>query len=204
MMNNKRILPSVFFFPICVLLAISIGCTIVYKFPMKEVVYPQKEKLDITVQLQGLEELREAKWVKNRMGDTYILPLGSVLALNAEKVARAVFRRVEVGSPSQEISKEVNAVLTPAVVDIKRNAPMSIFSDQTTSVFLEWKLQDPRGEMIWVDTIVGEGTGPQGWPQKEDSGKEQVEHLLDDLFLKSFEALTSSPEIKQFSSTSRS
>ena len=75
-------------------------------------------------------------------------------------------------------------------------------SAQTKSVFLEWKLQDLRGETIWVDTIVGEGTGPMGQPLNDDSGKEQVEQLLDELFLKSYEALTSSPEIQQFSSTS--
>ena len=203
-MNHQFVLRSFFFLKVCLLLTLSIGCTVVYKIPMKEVEYPQKEKIDLAVQLQGIEKLREAKWEKHRMGDTYILPLGGVLALNAEKISKAVFRQVEVNHQSQSVSKDVDAVLIPAVVDIKRNRPATVFGDQTTSVIFEWKLQDRKGDTVWVDTIVGEGTSAMGQPLNDDSGKEQVEQLLDDLFLKSFEALTSSPEIQSFASTPQS
>lgn len=182
------------------LLLIETGCTVIYNVPMREVEYRDQPKFDLNVQVLINEELRKAQWMKTSMGDQYILPLGKALALNTEKVARATFQVIEVIDTQSFVSEGFDAVLIPKVINIKRNRPVTGMEDQTTSVIFEWKLEASNGDIVWLDTIIGQGTGP--WSRYgTNAGTEQIEKLLDDLFLKSFEAITNSPEIKEFVAT---
>jgi hypothetical protein len=66
-------------------------------------------------------------------------------------------------------------------------------SFEKTIIFLEWKLEDKENNLIWVDTVKGEGKATT--PQKDE---ETNRMLLSDLFRNSFQAMKSSPEIRKF------
>lgn len=153
----------------------------------------------MTVALHFTEELCNATWEKHTLGDHYILPIGNALCINAEAVARTVFTAVKivrdkVASPVPD----VDAVLIPSLAVIERDRPASVFSTQTTSILFNWSLNDKRGEPIWVTTILGEGKGPMGHPISKDSGREQVEKALNDVFQKSLQEISSSRAIREF------
>lgn len=186
----------------CLLLLPSyLGCTTVYSVPMKKVAYSSEPKINLNVVVVIDEVFKKANWTKELMGDTYVLPLGNVLALNTEGVAQAVFRQTVVVDRSDSLSSSFDATLNPKVIDILRNRPPWVGQDRTTAVIFEWRLKDATGDVIWVDTIIGKGIGPFGKPGNEDSGKEQVENLLDDLFHKSYEAMMAAPEILEFAAS---
>jgi len=165
-----------------VLFGSYVACTQVYTFPLKKVVYPSQQKINLNVGVAINEELRKAQWTNNVMGESRILPLGDQLALNTEEVAQAVFQQTAVVPAQSSLSENFDAILIPKVIDIVRTRPMWVGEDRTTSVIFEWTLIDPNGDLIWVDTITGEGTGPMGQPWRSNSGRKQVEKMLDDLF----------------------
>jgi hypothetical protein len=77
-----------------------------------------------------------------------------------------------------------------------------MFQEQTTSIELEWTLKDLKGDIVWIDIVTGEGKGRMGNPARKSGKKaqeKQVQAVMRDLFLKSFDAISTSVEIRQFS-----
>ena len=105
----------------------------------------------------------------------------------------------DIGSPAKV---KVDAILAPRMVSAERTRPMYIFQEQTTTIILEWMMKDVNGDLIWVDTITGEGKAPMGGPFGEKkNARKQVERALEELFQKSFETMSSSVEIRGFAAT---
>ncbi len=177
------------------------GCTHVYKAPVNLVkVDQQREKIPLTVGLQLSDELRNAKWEKHVMGDTFVLPLGDALTQNAEAVSRHVFSEVAVTQgTNNEATGGVEAVLTPKMVVAEWTWGATAFGASILSVMLEWKMEDLNGNIIWIDTVKGEDKENTGniFTHKSNA-KKQIEACITDLFQNSFEALSSSVEIMEF------
>ena len=175
------------------------GCTVVYEVPTKEIDYLPVKKVDLRVDLQISQELRNAQGIQEAMGDTYIIPLGELLVLNSKNLTNTLFTSfvvTEKSSPSKK--KEADAILIPRMVDFQRDRPNKVEDKQRTMIVYEWTLKDPRGKVIWLDTIIGEGIGPMKQPLFKDAAYDQTKALMDDLFQKSYQAISSSKEIRDF------
>jgi hypothetical protein len=158
--------------------------------PPKELVssYSLKNKVPIKVELYLSDDLRAAEW-KGSAG-SYRLTLGEALARNAETVTREVFAAVVVtGGSGGPGTAGINAVLIPRFVTAEQTSVM-------LTVLLEWTLKDGKGNTIWVDTIRGEGVA-SAW-SLESAIEERSKAMLNDLFHKSFTALSSSRAIREF------
>jgi hypothetical protein len=176
------------------------GCTTVYRVPKEPVALNAVDKIDMTIELCLTDQLCNARWEKDGFaGDTFVLPIGSALCMNAEAVARTVFTNVIIiKDQAASRNKAVDAVLIPSLAAIERDRPATIFSTQTTSILFSWTLNDPKDQPIWVTTIAGEGKGPMGRLYSEDAGYEQVEQSLGEVFQKSLREMTSSPLIREY------
>lgn len=197
-----RIRNTLFNFLKVISLFAAVSCTHNYNVPdvsLKDR-YVVENKIDLRTELRLAKELREAKWEKHAMGDTFRIPLGDQLAKNSVELASALFSRVITTNAEEPIATAgVDAVLTARVVLVERTVGATAFGESVLSVVLEWKLEDLSGNVIWIDSIKGEGRANSGNVFTHNANAEkQIQLLLEDLFTKSFEAIMSSPEIKQF------
>jgi hypothetical protein len=181
------------------------GCTHVYTVPDVSLKsqgsdYIVDKKIDLAVNLCLSEELRAAKSENHALGDTFIIPIGEPLTKNTSELAEILFRDVvTTNAPVPAGTKKVDAILTPRVAAIERSMGAHAFGESILTVVLEWKLEDTRNNMIWIDSIKGEGRANTGNVFTANSNaKKQAEMLLKDLFGKSFQAMKTSPEISQF------
>jgi hypothetical protein len=156
--------------------------------------YSQTTKVPLKVELILSDELRAAEWHEKGMKGfitkvNYRLVLGEALASNAENVTREVFIGVVVTGGSEGPGQAgLRAALIPRFVNAEQYG-------NTLTVLLEWTLQDADGNIVWVDTIKGEGDS--SWSL--GSGSEPASTpMLNDLFHKSFTALSSSRAIREF------
>ena len=159
-----------------------------------------EKKIDLVVNLCLTDEFRATKWEKHSMGDTFVIAIGDQLAKNASELSDILFKDVVVtNTPATGGTRRVDAIVTPRVVAIEKSMGATAFGESIFTVVLEWKLEDAQNNMIWIDSIKGEGRATTGniFTHKSNA-EEQVEMLLKDLFSKSFQAIRASPEISQF------
>jgi hypothetical protein len=185
---------------------IVVGClanTFTYEVPITTVKYPPREKIDMSVELRLSQEYRDAEWREQR-GDIFVLPLGWVLSVNAEDLARKLFVDVTVTrGEGWTQAASVDAVLTPRMLSVERTRPLFGFREQVLTLKLGWTLSDVDGKRIWKDTIQGEGRSVMWLPQRKSQANKQVEMLLEDLFAQSFDAIASSEDIHDFARSRR-
>jgi len=153
--------------------------------------YSQTTKVPLKVELFLSDELRAAEWQQKGLQarGNYRLVLGDALAFNSEHVAREVFAAVVVTGGSEGPGQAgLRAALIPRFVNAEQYG-------NTLTVLLEWTLQDADGNIVWVDTIKGEGDSSWSlWSGSEPASTP----MLNDLFHKSFTALSSSRAIREF------
>lgn len=178
-----------------VVLAFS-SCT----YPKDIVIEPSefldKDRIALDVQLQLGPDLCEAEWDLEFEGSELLVPLGKDFCSNAENMARALFAEVRVDA-SPRPRRSANAVLSARMVGIGRNRPWSGTGKQTTTVFFEWKMQDARENIIWAETVKGEGT------DRLIDVKDQMQKVFDDLFKNSYAAISTSGEIRDYAQSVR-
>lgn len=168
-------------------------------------IYTVSNKVDLTVNLTLTEELKTVKWEKQVSGGgKFITPIGNQIAKNSAELSEILFKKVLITSSAMnsinpESTNAIEAFLTPRVVAIDKSVGATAFGEAIFTIALEWLLQDTQGNIIWVDTINGEGRSSSGnlFTAKSNS-EEQIRMLLSDLFSKSFMAISTSPEISQF------
>jgi hypothetical protein len=186
------------------LLALSLtSCTYTYGVPKEPVVvHSQHKKIDLNVNLRLFEALRSAKWERHLIDDTWIIPLGGVFSQNAEMITRQLFSRVVVTSEAASPALDgIDATLTPRMISVDQPWVQGIWNDTIITVIFEWALRDSQGNIVWIDTITAEGREPGG--SKSEPTTKRVKKLLEDLFQKSFDAMSSSREIKEFAARRR-
>ncbi|MDT7044299.1 hypothetical protein [Candidatus Nitronereus thalassa] len=158
--------------------------------------YPVVKKFDMSVALNLTEEFRSAKWEK----ENRIIPLGEDFSKNAESVTRHLFSRVVVinDERSQEIEK-FDALLTPKMVFVDQTSGVTVFHEAVLTATLEWTLKDVKGDILWIDSVRGEGRANEGNMFTRTSNFERrIKALHEDLFRKTFQAMEASHEIRQF------
>lgn len=186
------------------LVGLLAGCTSVYKAPANiSVNYLAAEKIPLSVELRLTDELRAAQWVRKSMGSTFVMPLGVVLSDHAEAMSRRLFSKVTVTKNNVPDSAPVDsdAVLSIKPVAIERSLGATAFGKSILTVILEWTLTDSNGQLVWVDTIKGQGVKNSGnvFTHKSNASA-QIEAMIKDLFEKSYQAISNSPEIRSLAS----
>lgn len=181
------------------MIAVVSGCTHTLEVSPRPVELPQSEPLNLSVEVWMSDQFRKAQWIKElRGGETWKVPLGSPLIENTERLAKVAFAKVVIsGGQKPAANGGVQAILIPKLVSISREAGLQTDHERATAVRVEWALNDRNGKLIWVDTILGIGKGPQDVYGK-DGTEQQVQSALDNLFRQSLEALISSIEVKSF------
>ncbi len=196
-MIPRQITRRLLAFPALCLLGVA-ACTHIYNVPVDPISgYPDKEKIHLKVAVLLSQELRDAKFERRGGGDTWLIPLGEPLSENSAEVARHVFSDVVVSSSSSDSEIDgVDAILVPTM-QLAATTFRSRGQDQATTVMFKWHLKDPAGNTIWVETIRSEAKSG-GLPFAKDGLKQRIQALNEDLFHKSFDAMNSSQEIREF------
>jgi hypothetical protein len=167
--------------------------------------YPQKEKLGINVALQITELLKKTKWEEKEHSaeGAPIMPLGDVFVQNSELMSRKLFANVIVKDDTTSLQESgVDALLTPRMILVEQAIGYSAWGNLTITIMFEWSLKDLKDNVVWVDTIKGEATSKRGKQSESKKNNElRVKALIEDLFHKSYQAISLSPEIREFADT---
>ena len=156
-------------------------------------VFSIDKKLDIKVNLCLSDALRATKHGAE-------VQIGQQLAKNSQELSEILFESVvTTKDPIKAGGQQFDATLTPRVVAIERSLGATALSESIFTIVMEWKLEDMDNNILWVDTVKGEGRESTGNIFNHEAKMEkQLEALLKDLFSKSFQAIKESPEINQF------
>lgn len=164
--------------------------------------YPEQDKQNISAHLVLSDALCNAQY--KRMNEN--IEIGECICKNTEAVTTTVFQSVlvdRISDDSTHAQREMtDAILIPRFKMIDRDEPRWAGSIQTTTIVVEWTLKDAKdGTILWVTTVTGQGKDEKapGLSRKEGA-RRQVMAALDDLFGKTYSAMSSSVEIKGFSS----
>ena len=174
------------------------GCaTPTYEAPTNiPVRYPVADKIPLSVELRLTDELRAAQ-TQSKLRP-YTMLLGVVLSDHAEAMSRQLFSEVTVAKENVSASApvDVDATLLPKPVAIERTIGFSTFGESILTVVLEWTLTDSNGQLVWVDTIKGQGVNiPEFFPVRSNMS-DQIVAMVKGLFKKSHVAISNSPEIR--------
>jgi len=178
------------------------GCTVVFKPRIKPVTdYPASERFDLRVHLHFDNDFLNAEW-RSKLDRTYILPVGQVLKENTQLLAQSLFREVVVTEGDQVRPVDsVDATLIPRVVSVDRSLSVFAFGQADTVISVEWPLATTTGALVWVATIQGKGTAMNGNNfTLHNQVRKQLQGATNDLFAKTYAAISSSPEIRAFAS----
>jgi hypothetical protein len=180
-------------------MSVITGCTHTINPPQDAFTgYTPQDKIQLKVGLNVTEELRRAKWEKNMMGDTWIIPIGESLTRNSAILARHVFAEVvDVSGSTPGRRASLDAILTPKLAYINRTMGATSFGESIIAVKMEWDLSTQDDKPVWVETVSGEASGSTGWTDPEKVLKQALETLL----RKSQEAMTSSEAIRRFAAS---
>lgn len=185
-----------FVFVILVLLfaLVGTGCSSMnYKLKCRPVEsYPMAAPIDASVLLVLEDEFAGGVvYTQQRFGprDINFSAPGS-LNVSAESLTRALFSKVQVISgPSDKVPTACDAVITPRVVKVVEASDLK----GGLTMFIEWTVVRPNGELIWKKTVKGEGVGGV-------MVKTVFQKALNDAFRRSYEQMFTSPEIRAITS----
>lgn len=105
---------------------------------------------------------------------------------SAEALMRALFSDVQIiQGPAVITPATCNATIRPHIASVEEVATLK----GGLTLFLEWTVARPNGELVWKKTIKGEGVGSQ-------SEKTLFQRALDDVFHRSYDQISTSPEIR--------
>ncbi len=194
--KRNKVIQSLFFVIFIVFLN---SCATVYEIPEVQVNYPKADEMDLNILLFLTNEFRNTMW-QDQKGEVDLIKLGEHFAKNAEQLTNTLFLNVSVTSDlAKHTETQIDAVLTPRVVSIKKSYPLIIFQPVITTLIFEWSLKDNKGDLVWIDTITLR-LNCDGCTAMGASGriKEHGQKIVEELFQKSFEAISTSQEIKEF------
>ena len=109
------------------------------------------KKLDLKVNLCLSDDLRTSKH-----GDA--IQIGEQLAKNSKELSELLFESIKVTkTPMRGENRQIDAILTPRISAIERSLGATALSESIFTIVMEWKLEDADNNIIWVDSIKGEG-----------------------------------------------
>lgn len=136
--------------------------------------------------------------VRVEIADNFDAMLGPRLVANAEATARAAFDDVRVSSASADAAAagdrgRLTVRFGGSATDLQT---LYAFSEASTTIDLEWTLENRAGNVVWLGTIRGEGRANVGNAfTARGKAEDRFQRALDDVFAKSLESLRTSPEI---------
>lgn len=159
--------------------------------PVLPAPWPTPVALPIEVVIDA--SLRAARWEHVIGADRFRFPLGEPLASHLPAVVRTVFPDATVvARPSG-----TRAVLRPRVVAIARtvppNPPLGL---SLLSLVLEWRLEEPDGTVVWIETITA--TGESGRDRRALLEPDQMHEVLRVAFEVSQRQLAEAAEVRAF------
>ena len=175
------------------IVALAGACSRTYYAPRQAYArYPARDsKIPLRVGLDITGELRKTKSEPNRREE--VLVVGESVATNARVLARHVFTTVVDANAASSSARDVDAILTPAVVYVSRTFGATAVGESIVSIKIEWRLQSPSGRPIWIDTVSGQSAAALVTdPEKV------LEKALEDTWRRSEEAFFSSRAIRLF------
>ncbi len=182
--------------PVILVLAFLTGCHSIINIPEVPIEYSHKDKINLKVKLYLSEELLNSRWGED--ASSYVeVPIGETLSNNSKILLNEIFTEVVVSKDLNDAG-EVIATFTPRVVMIKQTFPLWGFGDMETTIMYEWMLKDKSNNIIWADTITARHKGPWDSGRPKKNGLIQFNALMNELFQKSFNSISSSQEIKEF------
>ena len=158
--------------------------------PLKEpfTAYGGQAKIHLKVGDSVTDELRRVK------NDKWNIPIGETIANNVPVFARHSFDGVvDLNNGQLPPNETVAAILTPRIAYFTRTVGASAGGESIVDIKLEWTLNDVNGKAIWVETIDGRSSA-----STRTNPKKVTRQALEDLLLKSQQAISSAPAIKQF------
>jgi hypothetical protein len=173
------------------------GCTHVVNPAGTATSYPERNKINLSVQLSIPESLRAARIENSLAGDIWIIELGDSMVRNTRLMAQALFTRVqEQGGNDGDPSGQADIVLIPRLVTAEASHAVWVTEESVVTLAMEWTIRNASGETVWVDTVKGEGSseGGSGFAAK-GSVEKRVNAAIDALFKNSFAAISDSPAI---------
>lgn len=172
------------------------GCSYggVLNVRVKPASFQEKEKIRLKVVLLIDDEFRNAKFEEEPSSlRPNIYLLGENFEMNSKALANAIFTDVTVAHSESDIEgKEFDVLLKPKMISIEQSSFLWVWEVRILTVAMKWSLRDQDRNIVWVNTIVGEGA------TKVVKEKERIELLIDDLFTKAYAAIYSSSEINQY------
>jgi hypothetical protein len=211
-MKNPKTIRFVLLIQIYLAMLLFTGC---YKkpnawtFPQSPVNLPEIDKMNLNIELRLSDEFCNSSWYWNEQKIRYYA--GEGFCANAEKIVRDLFTQVKVTKGQMDSAPpQADAVLTPKLISFERTRPATMNKEQITTVVLEWTLATPKGDLIWIDSVTGDGkakwaigigkaiTTLNPFPAFKRGTEEQFRLLHQDLFYKSFQAISKSIEIKEY------
>lgn len=172
------------------------GCTHMFEQPIHEInSEPIDSKINLSVGLFLSDDFRNAKYERESMGDTWIIPIGENLTHHSVQLMERVFDQSVILEEDLNNIKNTKAkyVMAPELLFFDWAFGVSAFSESKISLGVEWKLTDISGKVVWVETVNGVGTGKQGNMFTGDDHMEiNVKRALQDLFNNSQDAMLSS------------
>ena len=182
-----------------IVIVLVLGCASpIFLLPTKrEMTFPERAKIPLNVELRLSADFRAAKKEKPKR---YTITLGEALSIGAVEVARSLFAHVEESQSSRQ--DVVDAVLTPKFVFLENAAGMWARNEAVTTIAVEWVFEDSEGNVIWAQTITGEARGMAGYgggkKRWDKMLQKRVDECIEDLFNRTYEELSSSPEIGEY------
>jgi hypothetical protein len=166
------------------------GCTSTYKIKCDAVTsYPTGTHLDSSVVLV-LENDFAGGVVWTRKSITLSPPMSYTapgsLEKSAEALTRALFRQVQLCKGSApNAPPECDALVKPHVVSVEEAWDVK----GGLTIFLEWTVTRPNGQLVWKKTIKGEGIGAV-------SVNPLFQRAITQAFQESYAQMSTSPEIR--------
>lgn len=184
----------------CILLWALTGCTHLYEQPIHDIsLNPTTNKVGLHVKLILTEEFRNAKWQRESMGDTWIIPIGGNLVHHSVQLMKNVFTHpMFPDDPMEGKNPAAEYFMTPKLVQFDRALGVSAFSENKTSISVEWNLSNPAKETVWVETVQGIGLGTAGnLFTHEEHKRKNLKMALQELFEKTQKILLSSEFLRK-------
>lgn len=171
------------------------GCTQVYVPKPPPGGYPQVEPIELRAGLVLNDALRELP-ASQLDASSWVFHVGEALATSAEAVCRETFSELVVADSAPA---GVDAVIVPRVVWIRATRPQYVWEASLLTITLEWRVEDPTGDLIWLETVRSTAAEPLGglFGQVRQTRK-RLDAVFRDLFLASHAALSGSPEIRDY------
>jgi hypothetical protein len=181
------------------LLCVTSGCAHTMQVNVKPTMLPACDKSPARIALVLDRDFTEYKHTMRSMGDSFVSPLGPPLQEYAKNVTQHVFTEVFVHPTAAEAAGKADAILIPKVTKLDESYGLWAASKHQMVMIMEWTLKDRDNQKdLWLDSIDarGEGKMGNGFTYKGNHLK-ILQHLFDDLSVKTQKALLESPEIRQ-------